>query len=288
MQSTIKNNSIKVIINHKGAELSSIRNAADREFIWQADPNFWPRHAPLLFPIVGKLKDLSYTYKNSNYHLPQHGFARDKDFYLKSISDDFVVFYLNSDVETQKNYPFEFELMVSYGLIKNKLIVEYKVSNFGTEDMPFSIGAHPGFCCPIAPDEKLEDYKLIFEEPENLSRYLLQDGLLNGETEPYLSNAKEITLTKDSFAKDAVVLENFRSKHLTLQSCKSTHAVKVSIEGFPYLGIWNKPGAPFVCIEPWFGLADSIDSSGDIMRKKGIQILAPQKEFSCSYTIEVI
>lgn len=287
MQSTIKNNFITVVVNHKGAELGSIRNSADREFIWQADPNFWPRHAPLLFPIVGKLKDLTYTHKNEKFSLPQHGFARDKDFYLKSVSDDFVVFYLNSDVESQKNYPFEFELMVSYGLIKNRVNVEYKVSNFGTDAMPFSIGAHPGFCCPIAPNESFEDYKLVFDEKENLLRHLLKDGLFNGETEVFLKNENEIKITQQTFAKDAVVLENFKSKHLTLQSTKSNHSVKVSIEGFPYLGIWNKPGAPFVCIEPWFGLSDSIHATGEITEKKGIQLLAPQKEFSCSYFIEV-
>ncbi len=287
MQSTIKNNFISVDINHKGAELCSIKNNANLEFLWQADERYWPRHAPILFPIVGKLKDFSYTHKRSKYTLPQHGFARDKNFFLKSISEDFVVFYLNSDMDTQASYPFEFELVVSYGLIKNKLIVDYKVSNFGTEEMPFSIGAHPGFSCPIVKDESFEDYKLIFDEKETLQRLLLKEGLFSGETESFLNNENEMRLSQATFEKDAIVLENYKSKFITLQSTRSNHSVKFGIQGFPYLGLWSKPGAPFVCIEPWFGLADSSEATGELSSKKGIIILPSQKEFSCSYSIEV-
>ncbi len=288
MQTTISNNFISVNILHKGAELCSVKNKSGIEFIWQADGKFWPRHAPILFPIVGKLKDFSYQHKRSKYTLPQHGFARDKNFFLKSVSDDFVVFYLNSDVETQISYPFEFELIVSYGLIKNKVIVEYKVSNYGSELMPFSIGAHPGFCCPIAPGEKFEDYKLQFEQVENLDAHLLEGGLFSGKTEKCLNNSNEIRLNENTFSKDALVLEGAKSKYVTLQSTRSAHAVKVAIEGFPYLGLWSKPGAPFVCIEPWFGLSDHVDANGVLQDKKGIILLEPKKEFSCSYSIEVI
>lgn len=284
MQTTIRNHQLEISIQHKGAELSSIKNSAGREFLWQADANFWPRHAPVLFPIVGRLKDNKYTHNRSTYSLPQHGFARDKMFYKKSVSDDFVVFYLNSDVETQLHYPFEFELMISYALIKNRLIVEYKVTNFGMEVMPFSIGAHPGFCCPIDADEKFEDYTLKFEKAENLKRKLLVDGLFTGEEMPFLTNDSEVKLSKALFEKDAIVVQNFQSNFLSLSSAK--HTVKVGIAGFPYLGIWTKPGAPFVCIEPWFGLSDKVAASGNLNEKEGIQILDPQKEFSCSYTLE--
>lgn len=287
MESTIKNNHISVSILHKGAELCSIKSKEGIEFIWEADENYWPRHAPILFPIVGKLKDFSYQHKRSKYSLPQHGFARDKNFFLKSVSDDFVVFYLNSDVETQSSYPFEFELLVSYGLIKNKLIIEYKVSNFGAEPMPFSIGAHPGFRCPILPSEKMDDYQLIFEKKENLKRHLLEGGLFSGETASYLENSSKINLTESTFIQDAIVFEQVQSKFIQLKSTKSNHSVKVGIEGFPYLGLWSKPGAPFVCIEPWFGKADSVDSNGILIEKEGIILLEPQKEFSCSYSIEV-
>ncbi len=287
MQSTIQNNYLTVSINHKGAELCSIKNNEKLEFIWQADEKFWPRHAPILFPIVGKLKDFKYQYKRSTYTLPQHGFARDKNFFLKSVSDDFVVFYLNSDVETQEVYPFEFELMVSYGLIKNKLIIEYKVSNFGADVMPFSIGAHPGFCCPLLPGEKFEDYKLVFDEKETLECSLLEGGLFSGKTQRFISNTNEIELNAKTFEKDAIVLQNFKSKFITLQSTKSKHAVRVSIDGFPYLGLWSKSGAPFVCIEPWFGLADSVDAAGNLETKKGIVLLESQKNFSCTYSIEL-
>lgn len=287
MESTIKNNHVSVSILHKGAELCSIKDKEGIEYIWEADDNYWPRHAPILFPIVGKLKDFSYQHKRSKYTLPQHGFARDKNFFLKSVSDDFVVFYLNSDVETQSTYPFEFELVVSYGLIKNKLIIEYKVSNFGSEPMPFSIGAHPGFRCPILPEEKMEDYQLVFEKKENLKRHLLDGGLFSGETVSYLENSSKINLTESTFIQDALVFEQVQSKFVQLRSTKSNHSVKVGIEGFPYLGLWSKPGAPFVCIEPWYGKADSIHSNGILIEKEGIILLEPQREFSCSYSIEV-
>ena len=287
MQSTIKNNFISVNVNHFGAELCSIKSKEGIEFMWQADSKIWPRYAPILFPIVGKLKDFMYEHKRSKYTLPQHGFARDKTFFLKSVSDDFVVFYLNSDIDTQAVYPFEFELMVSYGLIKNKVIIEYKVTNFGSDVMPFSIGAHPGFRCPIADDEVLEDYILKFSDKENCEAMLLEGGLFSGKTIPFLNNEDKIKLTKNTFDADALVIENFKSKYVSLHSNKSEHSVKVSIEGFPYLGIWSKPGAPFVCIEPWHGLADSNNASGALEDKKGIILLQPQKEFTCTYTIEV-
>lgn len=287
MQSTIRNNHITVSVNHLGAELSSIKGKNNIEYMWQADAKIWPRHAPILFPIVGKLKDFMYEHKRSKYTLPQHGFARDRNFFLKSVSDDFVVFYLNSDIDTQAVYPFEFELMVSYGLIKNKVIVEYKVTNFGSDVMPFSIGAHPGFRCPISENETFEDYKLVFDKKETLSKQLLEGGLFDGKTEALLNDSNEILLNQKTFEKDAIVVENFKSKFLTLQSSKSNHYVKFSIDGFPYLGIWSKPGAPFVCIEPWHGVADSVDTSGILKEKRGIVLLQPSKEFTCNYSIEV-
>jgi galactose mutarotase-like enzyme len=286
MKTKIQNDHLSIVINHSGAEVSSVKDKQQNEFMWQADASVWPRHAPILFPIVGKLKDGIYKYNGLPYSLSQHGFARDKQFFVKAEGDDFVVFYLNSDPSTQAVFPFDFELIVSYALIKNKLIVDYKVMNIGVNVMPFSIGAHPGFRCPIASNDSLEDYSIVFENKETLKRLHLKDGLLSGDSSDFLIHASEIKLTPSLFLSDAIIVQNFTSNFISLVSNKTKHSVKVSIHGFPYLGIWSKPGAEFVCIEPWFGISDTTNASGKLEDKNGIQLLAPNQAFTCSFSME--
>lgn len=287
MKSIIKNNKLTAVINHHGAELSSLKNSNGIEFIWQADKAIWGRHAPVLFPVVGKLRDDSYTYEDKKYSLPQHGFARDKDFKIINILEDEIKFSLKSDEEVLKKYPFEFELQINYKLHGNKLTVAYTVINNDEIPMPFSIGAHPGFSCPIGNDEKFEDYEITFSAVEILETALLQNGLFNGERKLLSASGNSIQLDAGTFANDALVFENLQSEFVSLCSTKTKHFVKMSIKGFPYLGIWSKPGAHFVCLEPWFGKADSTDENGNILNKAGINIINSQQIFHCSYEIEV-
>lgn len=258
------------------------------EFIWQADPQVWPRHAPVLFPIVGKLQDNSYSYQGQTYQLPQHGFARDEVFELVEEEANRLTFELRDSPATRRAYPFAFRLRISYELEGNTVTVRYGVRNPGDEELLFSIGGHPGFNCPLLPGELFTDYFLEFEQPETLERFLVEDGLLTGETEKVMENKRVLPLRDDLFAKDALVLKSFASGRLTLKSNRHPHQVEVSYEGFPYLGIWSKPvGASFLCIEPWYGIASTIGSSTDLTQKEGIIGLPPGEEFSCSYTIRV-
>ena len=286
MISKLNNDHLTVEIKHAGAELCSIKNNKGMEFLWQAE-QVWPRHAPILFPIVGRLKSDGYTIDGKDYFLTQHGFARDKTFELVSNTANEITFLLSADEETLSRFPFQFKLHVTYTLKENTLIVRYKVINKSKTIMPFSIGAHPGFCCPIRTDEKPEDYEMVFSENEMLETSLLQNGMFSGKKELINLNGKNIPLTKNTFDKDALVFENLKSKHVSLQSKKSGAFVKVSLDGFPYLGIWAKPAASFVCIEPWCGLADNDNSNGNLYEKKGINLLAASQFFERSYTIEV-
>jgi len=286
MISKIGNEQLQVQIKHFGAELCSIKNNSGVEFLWQAE-KVWPRHAPILFPIVGRLKEDVYALNDSTYQLTQHGFARDKNFEKTSCTANEITFLLCADEATLHKFPFQFELYITYRLQKNVLQVQYKVCNRSKSIMPFSIGAHPGFCCPINPEEQFEDYEIVFSENELLETALLQNGLFSGIKEVLNPNDKRIPLTKNTFDKDALVFENLRSDFVSLQSKKTGAYVKVSLDGFPYLGIWSKPAAPFVCIEPWCGLADSTTANGNIFEKKGINLIEPNQAFERSYSIEV-
>lgn len=289
MTYTLANNFLKVQVKSKGAELSSIQSLDGLEYIWQADPAVWSRHAPVLFPIVGKLKNNEYSHGGQTYTLSQHGFARDHEFECIEQTADKLVFELRANEQTKKVYPFSFVLAITYSLRDNQLTVAYEVGNEGAKPMYFSLGAHPGFNCPLLPTEQLEDYYLEFEQPETLDRHLLDGGLFNRETEPVLEEEQILPLYREWFEKDAIVFKHFKSKSLTLKSKVSNHSVKATFEGFPYLGIWQSKGekATFICIEPWYGLADYTDSTGKLEEKEGILTVSGQEQFSAFYTIEL-
>ena len=287
---TLENELVQVTINTLGAELTSFMLKEDgTEYIWQADPKFWGRHAPILFPIVGRLKDNTYRIKDRTYFMTQHGFARDLPFELISSGDDYFSFRLTNNEETLAKYPFEFELTVSYKLEGTSLQVTYGVQNTDDEAMYFSIGAHPGFNWPLSPDQETpEDYVVEFSSPETVDLLLIEGGLISSERKPFLRNESSFPLSADLFAKDALVFQGLQSEKLALRSLKTGKFVEMEIQGFPYLGIWSQSGsAPFVCFEPWFGLADEVDSDYDFTTKRGIQELEVNGEFACTYTITI-
>ncbi|PSR52194.1 hypothetical protein AHMF7605_00990 [Adhaeribacter arboris] len=287
---TLQNGTFQIGVQEQGAELCSFKNNQNNlEYIWQADPAIWARHAPVLFPTVGKLKDNRYTYQGNAYTLPQHGFARDYSFALESKTENSLTFLLQQSEATLTNYPFSFRLYISYRLQENALTIAYCVENPGDSILFFSLGAHPGFTCPLFPDEKFSDYYLQFEHPEALERYLLEQGLQNGQTEAVLlENDSQLPLNYELFEKDAIVLKNLRSEKISLRSRHHEHGLDFVFKGFPYFGIWTKEkNAPFICLEPWHGIADSINSSGDLTEKEGIISLPPSKNFTCEYSIVV-
>ncbi len=286
MNTTLENDSLLIQIHDLGAELYSVKHKMnDTEYMWQADPNIWKRHAPILFPIVGKLKDNQYTYGGNTYTMNQHGFARDMPFKPTDITSTSVTYILSALPETRKIYPFEFTLSISYRLNQQTLTISYRVENTDTKVLPFSIGAHPGFSCPIDTSEALTDYIIEFEQLEQADTHLLNNGLFDYRTQQYLDHASSFPITPHTFDQDALVFHGLKSKYVKLLSNVSGRFVQVSIAGFPYLGIWAKPGAPFVCIEPWQGLADYVDSNGDLFAKKGMLTLSPGNTFDCSYEI---
>ena len=282
MNYEIKNSFIKAQIKSFGAELNSLKKCDENfEYIWQANSKYWARHSPVLFPIVGRLKEDSYFYKNKKYSLSQHGFARDKEFEIVQNEADFIEFRLKSDEKSLEVYPFFFELNIGYKLDKNSLIVSYKVKNKSDEKMYFSIGAHPAF------NTQVGDF-LEFENIKTTKRYFLDEkGLIYKNQDLNLENSK-LYLDKDLFKEDALVFNDSNIKQITLKNIENKSRVKVKFDNFPYLGIWSKPNdAPFVCIEPWFGVADEQNSNQKIEDKKGILSLEKEEEFFCFYTIEV-
>ena len=289
MNYQIKNDVIKVQINSFGAELNSLQKIdEDIEYIWQGDSKYWARHSPILFPIVGRLKEDGYFYKNQKYSMSQHGFARDYEFEMIEKKDDFVEFRLIADEKSLEKYPFLFELSISYKLENSKLIISYKVKNSSDEKIYFSIGAHPAFNWPLQENEKKEDYFLEFENITNTKRYFLNDkGLVYKNSDLNLVNSK-LNLNEELFLDDALVFNDTNIKNVTFKNKENKNFIKVEFENFPYLGIWSKPsGAPFLCIEPWFGVADLENCTSKIEEKRGILALEKEEIFYCFYSIEV-
>lgn len=286
----LKNNYIKVNISKSGAELTSMKKVEhDLEYIWNADPLYWKRHAPVLFPIVGRVVNDEYLFKGQLYQLGQHGFARDTKFKIVNQNDAQVLLSLKWNNQTLRIYPFKFEFYVQYTLVKNQLSIEYIVENLDEQPMFFSIGAHPGFNCPLSNDETFNDYYLEFEAKEVAKiTPLTNQGLLQRDKKQYLNNNNIIELNDKVFKEDALIFDHLKSKSVTLKSRKSEYFVKVDFHEFPFLGLWSKAtGAPFVCIEPWVGHADYCDFMGDLAEKEDQICLDPLKSYSCQFSITV-
>jgi galactose mutarotase-like enzyme len=286
----LENDRCRVRINAHGAELSSlVRTDLDGlEYLWPADPAVWARHAPVLFPIVGRLPDDTYLHQGQAYRLPQHGFARDRAFELAAEpTSQQVQLRLRDDEQSRAVYPFAFELTITHRLQDTTLHVGWQVRNPSAEaELLFSIGAHPAFRCPLLPDETFGDYAFRFDHPVQLERHLLQGGLLTGQTEPVPTVGPELPLSYELFAHDALVFKHYDFTRLALVSRRSARAVQTQFDGFPYLGLWTKgPGAPFVCIEPWHGIASSVGGPTELRDKEGILTLAPGATFTAGYTI---
>ncbi len=287
MITTIQNNYLKVEIASPGAELRSVYNKQkSQEYLWQGDEKWWPRSAPVLFPIVGKLNNNSYKVDGKTYTLPQHGFARDMEFNLLEKSGQEAVFELISTEETLAKYPYRFSLKITYTLKENSLLTHYQVENTGSGEMYFSLGAHPGFRCPMYENESLNDYYIELQHEETLQRHLLQDGVFTGETETIMTETKVLNLHAALFEKDAIVFKDMRSSYMILKSKNSGYYLRFFFEGFPYFGIWQKPGAPFICLEPWCGIADNKGFTGNLSEKEGIFELPSNGVFERFFTIE--
>lgn len=278
----IENSYLKVGVKEFGAELTSIvSKKSGYEFLWQGNPDIWSGQSPILFPIIGRLIDDSYALDGTAYSMQKHGFARKLPWKLLAATNDEMSFILSESEETLKCYPYSFDLTVNFTLKENKLFVNHKLINKNKKDMYFSLGAHPAFNCEIGD-------KLLFDENETLDtiKIDLEQSLRLPETSPVLRNEKEIVITKDIFNEDALIFEGVKSNHISLISQNTERKIVFDLGASPYLGIWAKPGAPYVCIEPWFGVNDSKEKKADFSEKDAIQKISPESAFVFTWNAE--
>jgi len=284
---TLENEFLVVTFNTKGAELRSVYHKKfQTNYLWNGDESYWNRCSPVLFPIVGKVKNNTYSYQDQEYKLTQHGFARDTTFIVEQQAEHTITFSMASTDQTKLVYPFDFKLSITYTILESSLVVAYRVINKGTSTQLFSIGAHPGFLCPLEEGLSFEDYFLAFEKEETAPRLLVGEGGISRNTEPvFASHSNTIPLHLNLFGKkDAIILKDLRSRYMELKSNRGERGLRFTFEGFPYMGIWTKPG-PFLCIEPWFGIADFEDADGKLEHKEGICKLPIGQDFNASYTM---
>lgn len=288
---TIRSAELQVQIHPHGAELQSIIDTNHQvEYLWQGDPRYWGKRSPILFPIVGTLKNQVFTYQGNTYSLGRHGFAREMDFALESQSGARALFLLTDTEASRAIYPFAFQLAIEYRLEGKKLFVQYRVHNpDATEPCYFSIGAHPAFRLPLHAGEHYEDYHLEFEKPETIGRWPINAmGLLEAEPVAFMKGENKLALHRQLFAKDAIVLKGLQSRHMRLVHKERGAVFQFHYPGFPYMGLWSVPGADFLCIEPWCGIADSINASGRLEKKEGVVALKPGESFEREWWVEIL
>jgi galactose mutarotase-like enzyme len=278
----LKNDVLTVTIAKQGAELKSIKDINLVEYMWHADAKFWNKTSPVLFPIVGSLKNNTYFYDNKPYHLPRHGFARDYEFDCKILSDTEAIFTLEANVETYKVYPFLFKLSLHYQLLNNSLSCTYIVTNLDSKTMPFCIGGHPAFSLP----DGISNYALYFNNDTVLNRLkLTTEGLISNKTETIALNNQYLPLSHELFYKDALVFRDLKSTEILILNKKVNKKVTFSFEGFTHFGIWSAPNAPFICLEPWCGMADLENHNQNIDTKEGVINVDCSKTITKSYQI---
>ncbi len=258
--------------------------------MWDANPDIWANFAPNLFPIVGMVKDETYYFGGKQYKLPKHGFVRNNPYFqIVEETKESITLRLSFNDESLKTYPFKFGYNVIYQLDGNKLHVTYKVENKDAQTMYFSVGAHPAFKCPVYENELYSDYQLVFEKEETSRTHLLnlKSGLVTSETKAVFDSANQIQLRYDLFDHDALIFKDLKSRKVTLNSQSKGDILTMHFEDFPYLGLWAKPNAHYVCIEPWLGIADSDGTNQQLIDKEGILKLDSGKNFEATYTIEI-
>jgi len=287
---TIQNDLIQVGVNEKGAELASIQSVrTGLEYMWEADAQYWGRHSCILFPVIGAVNQGVIRVDGKSYPMSKHGIVRDRDFELIELTETSMTLAVASNEETKVQFPFDWELQVTYEIEGSTCHVNYEVYNEGESDMPFSIGAHPAFNCPIYGDQERSDYKLVFDEAESqVSPLIDESGLISTASKSILDNTNELSLPKDLFDQDALIMQDFKSKEVAFVGPSGKSSLTVRFEDFTHLGIWSKnQQSPFVCIEPWFGIADPSGFEGEFKDKPGVVTIEAEEAFSCRHSITV-
>ena len=275
---SIQNQYLHVEISTRGAELQSIRDSSGNERLWQGDPAFWTGRAPILFPICGGLREDTYYLDGQRYSMPKHGFAKISEWQTENISSDRAVFLLT---EMHPGFPFRYELRAIYQLVENSLKVTYAIQNLDDRTFCCSVGSHEAWATPGG----LESYSIEFEQPEQLANYSPIGNLLPRGPVILGENVCELPLKTEYFAIDALVFPHLKSRAVTLKK-QDKEELRVSYDGLDVLLLWTKPGANYICIEPWCSAPDYVDSDMQIRNKPGILTLAPGKETERTHLIE--
>ena len=288
---SLENSLIKITACSHGGELHSITGKKDgTEYLWNGNPEYWKYHAPILFPIIGKVMDSRYIVDGKVYELPAHGLARTSEFQMLEIGEnDFITFELKYSEDSLKIYPYKFSLRIKYTLEENSINVTYSVINLDDKEIYFSIGAHPAFMCPIEKDELLEEYYLEFSEMETTSVMgVNKDVYLSREKRRFLDNETTLQLSKELFKNGLLMFNDLKSNKIAIKSKKSNKSLSIEFNEFPYLCLWApENGAPFLCIEPWFGHPEYEDFNGEFKDREGTVSLKIGDHFNCSYKVKI-
>lgn len=288
---TLENENIRINANTFGGELNNLISKNDYvEYLWCGNEEYWKYHSPILFPIVGKVLDNKYIVDGKTFYLPQHGLARVREFEMIEKTDKSITFELLWSEDTLKVYPYKFSLKLSYELLEDGVKCSYNVNNLDDKKIYFQIGAHPAFMCPLNDGETFEDYYFEFNKNETVSLMELDKntGYYTGVRTPFFNNENKINLSFSLFDNDALVFDSLKSTKVTLKSDKSNKSLTMDYTGFPYLALWTKAsGAPFVCIEPWYGHSDFNNFKGEFKDRSGMFNLNVNEEFKASYTLHL-
>lgn len=283
MQTVIKSSTLSVTILHKGAELCSIKDNSQNEFIWQAGEE-WKRHAPVLFPIVGELKNGNFCYQGKSFVMGRHGFARDSDFEVVEVTPYSCKLEMQSNNLTKAIYPFDFIFQISFTLYENRLEINHTVTNPSSQTFYFSLGAHPAFNCNIN-NKTLNDFYLDFEKKE-YSLTTLKDGLRLNEKSKLSLTDNKLPLSAALFDNDALVFEDSQINNISLCSNCGKYKITLHCFNWPYFGIWTRKDCDkFICLEPWYGVADSETAVGELKTKEGIMVVSPYNSLAMAYSI---
>ena len=293
MNYSLKNERLEVGFTSLGGALTSIKNEAGVEYLWQGDPQFWSGQAPVLFPICGSLRDnRAVTKAGKVIQMPRHGIVRREEFRLESEKENSICFSISENEEMMGKYPYPFTLTMEYRLEGNSIHVTYGVTNTGTEDMPFFIGGHPAFRCPLLPAENYEDYHVIFDAKEEITAPTpdLKTGLVDmGHRKEIAFDGTVLPLAHSLFYEDGIIFDKLKSKKVTLCHKKTGHGVELEMGSFSYLVIWSAANdGPFLALEPWTGLSTCSDENDVFEEKRNAAIVKPGEEKRLSYTITIL
>ena len=293
MNYTLKNRELEVRFTTKGGTLTSIRDNAGNEYLWKGDAAYWSGQAPVLFPICGSIRgDKAETLDDKKLAMPRHGIVRKEEFDIIQANEQQMTFMIENNEKMLEQFPYPFKLYAQFLLEGKSVHVTYRVENIGTEKMPFFIGGHPGFSCPISEGEAYSDYQLVFEQEENCTvpEPVTETGLINIENRtPLLNGETVIGLEHSLFHRDAIILDELKSRKVRLTHKNKDKGVELSFEQFPYLILWSSSNdGPFVALEPWVGLSTCSDEDDVLEHKRNVQFAEPGETKEYTYTITVL